>query len=110
MMTKAGRILVMRSRFIGDTVLTVPFLRNLRRAEPQAYIAWMVAPGSSDVVQGIPYVDEMITWDPITIHADSRGAHSTLAAKWGLSGISGDGISIKSMCSNALSRVPSWPI
>ena len=75
-------ILVMRYRFIGDTVLTVPFLRNLRRAEPDAFIAWMVAPGSSDVVKGIPYIDEMIYWDPVTIHADSRGAHRTLSAKW----------------------------
>jgi heptosyltransferase-2 len=71
----------MRYRFIGDTVLTVPFLRNLRRAEPQAFIAWMVAPGSSDVVRGVPYVDEMIYWDPVTIHADSRGTHRTFSAK-----------------------------
>ena len=71
----------MRYRFIGDTVLTVPFLRNLRRSEPDAFIAWMVAPGSSDVVKGIPYVNEMIYWDPVTIHADSRGTHRTLSAK-----------------------------
>ena len=77
----AKKILVMRYRFIGDTVLTVPFLRNLRRADPQAFIAWMVAPGSSDVVKGIPYVDEMIYWDPVTIHADSRGTHRTFSAK-----------------------------
>jgi len=74
-------ILVLRYRFIGDTILTVPFLRNLRRAEPDAYIAWVVAPGSSEVVQGIPYVDELIYWDPPTIHADSRGKHRTLGAK-----------------------------
>jgi len=77
----AKKILVMRYRFIGDTVLTIPFLRNLRRAEPDAFIAWMVAPGSSDVVRGIPYVDQMIAWDPVTIHADSRGAHRTLSSK-----------------------------
>jgi len=71
------KILVLRYRFIGDTILTVPFLRNLRRAEPDAYIAWVVAPGSSEVVRGIPYVDELIYWDPVTIHADSRGTHRT---------------------------------
>jgi heptosyltransferase-2 len=76
------RILVLRYRFIGDTILTVPFLRNLRRAEPEAYIAWVVAPGSCDIVSGIPYVDELIYWDPVTIHADSRGTHRTLADKW----------------------------
>lgn len=77
------KILVLRYRFIGDTILTVPFLRNLRRAEPEAYIAWVVAPGSAEVVTGIPYVDELIFWDPVTIHADSRGTHRTLAAKLG---------------------------
>ena len=77
------KILVLRYRFIGDTILTVPFLRNLRRAEPDAYIAWVVAPGSSEVVQGIPYVDELIFWDPVTIHADSRGTHKTFGDKLG---------------------------
>ncbi len=75
------KILVMRYRFIGDTVLTVPFLRNLRKAEPHAAITWMVAPGSSDAVSGIPYVDHLLYWDPVTIHADSRGAHRTLSSK-----------------------------
>lgn len=75
------KILVLRYRFIGDTILTVPFLRNLRYALPDAFIAWVVAPGSSDVVQGIPYVDELIYWDPVTIHADSSGTHRTFADK-----------------------------
>ena len=75
------RILILRYRFIGDTILTVPFLRNLRYAEPDAHIVWVVAPGSSEVVQGIPYVDELIYWDPVTIHADSRGTHRTFGDK-----------------------------
>lgn len=76
------RILVLRYRFIGDTLLTVPFLRNLRRARPDAHIVWVVAPGSADVVAGIPYVDELLPWDPATRHAESRGAHGTWRAKW----------------------------
>jgi heptosyltransferase II len=75
------KILVLRYRFIGDTILTVPFLRNLRRAEPDAHIAWVVAPGSAEVISGIPYVDELIFWDPVTIHADSRGTHRSLPDK-----------------------------
>ncbi len=82
-MDNAGKkkILVLRYRFIGDTILTVPFLRNLRRAEPDAHIAWVVAPGSATVIRGIPYVDELIFWDPVTIHADSRGTHRTFRDK-----------------------------
>lgn len=75
------RILVLRYRFIGDTLLTVPFLRNLRRAFPDAEIDMVVAPYSSDVLIGTPYVDEFITYDPPTIHADSKGQHNTLKAK-----------------------------
>ncbi len=74
-------ILVMRYRFIGDTILTVPFLRNLRYRHPDGRIDLMVAPYSSDVLRGIPYVNEMIVYDPPTIHADSRGTHSSLMSK-----------------------------
>jgi heptosyltransferase-2 len=81
MTNKRKKILVLRYRFIGDTILTIPFLRNLRYAEPDAFIAWVVAPGSSEVVAGIPYVDELIYWDPVTIHADSRGTHKTYSDK-----------------------------
>ncbi len=66
---------------MGDTILTVPFLRNLRYAEPEAFISWVVTPGSSDVITGIPYVDELIYWDPVTIHADSGGTHRTFGDK-----------------------------
>lgn len=75
------RILVMRYRFIGDTILTVPFLRNLRGAFPGAVIDLMIAPYSSDVLAGIPYVDDLIVYDPPTIHGDSRGEHRTLRSK-----------------------------
>lgn len=71
----------MRYRFIGDTILTVPFLRNLRRAYPGAVIDLMVAPYSSDVLAGIPYVDSFVVYDPPTIHGDSRGEHRTLRSK-----------------------------
>jgi heptosyltransferase-2 len=74
-------ILVIRYRFIGDTILTVPFLRNLRYANPDGNIDLVVAPYSSDVLQGIPYVDNLIVYDPPTIHADSRGEHRSLSSK-----------------------------
>lgn len=74
-------LLVLRYRFIGDTILTVPFLRNLRRAHPHAKIDMMVAPYSSDVLLGTPYVDKFLVYDPPTIHADSRGRHASLLSK-----------------------------
>ena len=58
----AERILVVRNRFIGDTVLAIPFLRNLRRRFPNAVIDVLVEPRSGDVLADCPYKDALITW------------------------------------------------
>ncbi|MDD3014846.1 MAG: lipopolysaccharide heptosyltransferase II [Candidatus Gastranaerophilales bacterium] len=57
------KILVIRYRFIGDTILTVPFLRNLRRAYPDAQIDMLVGPVSGEVLTDCPYVDNLIVFD-----------------------------------------------
>jgi len=56
------RILVIRNRFIGDTLLAIPFLRNLRQNFPEAIIDVLVEPVSGDVLASCPYVDELIRW------------------------------------------------
>jgi len=70
----AERILVMRYRFIGDTILTVPFLRNLRRAFPLARIDVLVGPQSGKVLEGCPYVDELVEFDTTRFHKYDSGA------------------------------------
>jgi heptosyltransferase-2 len=57
------KILVIRYRFIGDTILTVPFLRNLRKAYPDARIDMLVGPVSGDVLADCPYIDNFIVFD-----------------------------------------------
>lgn len=76
----ARKILVMRYRFIGDTVLTVPFLRNLRQAYPTAQIDLMLEPFSGQVIEGCPYVDNIIPFEFRTIHTySSRSERSRLS-------------------------------
>jgi len=72
MKLNANNILVMRYRFIGDTVLTVPFLRNLRGAYPAAHIDLMLEPFSGQVIEGCPYVDRVIPFEFKTIHTYSN--------------------------------------
>jgi len=57
------KILVIRYRFIGDTILTVPFLRNLRRAYPDAQIDMLVGPVSGEVLTDCPYINNLIVFD-----------------------------------------------
>jgi heptosyltransferase-2 len=82
----AKKILVMRYRFIGDTVLTVPFLRNLREAFPAAQIDLMIEPFSGQVIEGCPYVDRVIPFEFKTIHtysaATERGKFSGYIHYW----------------------------
>ena len=84
----AKKILVMRYRFIGDTVLTVPFLRNLREAFPTARIDLMLEPFSGQVLEGCPYVDRMIPFEFRTIHTYSkrsqRGKFAGYVHYWGM--------------------------
>jgi heptosyltransferase-2 len=70
----AKKILVLRYRFIGDTVLTVPFLRNLRGAYPDARIDLMLEPFSGQVLEGCPYIDRVIPFELRTIHKYSAGS------------------------------------
>lgn len=62
------KILVMRYRFIGDTLLTIPFLRNLRDAYPDAQIDMLVAPVSGEIIEKCPYVDNFIYFDTTKKH------------------------------------------
>lgn len=62
------KILVIRYRFIGDTVLTVPALRNLRKAYPNAQIDMIVGPVSGDVLLDCPYLDNLIYFDTTRKH------------------------------------------
>jgi len=64
----------MRYRFIGDTVLTVPFLRNLREAFPQARIDLLIEPFSGEVIAGCPYVDRVVPFTFKTIHKYSQAS------------------------------------
>lgn len=69
----AKRILVVRYRFIGDTILTVPFLRHLRAAFPDAVIDVLVGPESGQVLANCPYVNELITFDTTRFHKYDSG-------------------------------------
>ncbi len=58
------RILVIRYRFIGDTILAIPFLRNLRQAFPAAKIDVLAEPVSGDTLALCPYKDELLFYAP----------------------------------------------
>lgn len=60
-LTNVGRVLVFRALQLGDLLCSLPALRALRRALPQAHVALLSLPWARDFVARYPaYVDEFI--------------------------------------------------
>ncbi|MFA7255268.1 MAG: glycosyltransferase family 9 protein [Candidatus Omnitrophota bacterium] len=59
----APRILITRTDRIGDLVLTTPLFKALREKFPKAWIAALVFLEHREIVEGNPYLDEVILYD-----------------------------------------------
>jgi heptosyltransferase-2 len=70
------RILVARSDRIGDVLISTPVLKALRDHYPSSFIAMMVAASNRELVEGNPYLDQVILLDKDGEH---RGLWGTLA-------------------------------
>ena len=57
------RVLIVLLGAIGDVVRALPLLGRLRRAWPAAHIAWAVEPKSQAVLEGHPWLDELIVYN-----------------------------------------------
>lgn len=75
------RILIIRTDRIGDVTLSTPVVKALREAHPEAYIAFMVRPYARDIVEGNPWLDEVIIYDK---HGAHKGFLATLFFAWRL--------------------------
>ena len=61
-LSAAPRILIIRLSSIGDCVMASPLAQVLRAHFPDAHIAWAVRDKSRAVVEGNPFIDEIISW------------------------------------------------
>ncbi len=57
------RILVVLLGSIGDVVRALALLGRLRRAHPEAHIAWAVEPKSRPILEGHPWLDEIVVFE-----------------------------------------------
>jgi heptosyltransferase I len=53
-------ILILKFAAIGDTILMIPMLKNLRENFPDADITFACSPINYDVVKRIPYIDKIV--------------------------------------------------
>ena len=60
---RAAPSLIILLGAIGDVVRALPLLGRLRRAWPSAHIAWAVEPKSQAVLEGHPWLDQLIIYE-----------------------------------------------
>ena len=70
----SAKILIVRTDRMGDVVLTAPVFKALRKFYPSAHIAVLVQPSAVDLVQGNPYINEVIVDDHEGLHKGVMGA------------------------------------
>jgi ADP-heptose:LPS heptosyltransferase len=73
-MAPRKRILIINVNWVGDVLFTTPFIRAVREAYPESYIACLVHPRCRDMLDGNPRLDEIIIYD-------EGGSHKGLSAK-----------------------------
>jgi lipopolysaccharide heptosyltransferase II len=60
---KIEKVLVVKLRAIGDVLLSTPVIKNLRYNFPNAKIDFLTEPPSKEIIEGNPFVDELIIFE-----------------------------------------------
>jgi heptosyltransferase-2 len=60
---KINRVVVRIPNWVGDAVIAVPALRELRRILPSAHITLVSRPGAADIFIDADFVDEVLVYD-----------------------------------------------
>lgn len=83
---KQKRILVVRTDRVGDVCYITPSLRELKRTFPDAYIATLTQPHTSNLIKNNPYVDSILVddldknkfWDVVSELRKHKFTHALL--------------------------------
>ncbi len=59
----ALEVLLVKTSSIGDVVHTLPVAETIKRTYPSVRLAWVVERAARDILEGNPYVDELIDVD-----------------------------------------------
>src|SRR5689334_22918173 len=57
------RVVVRGTNWVGDSVMTVPALRALRRVLPDAHITLVIRPGTKGIFSEADFIDDLLIYD-----------------------------------------------
>jgi len=82
-LAEAERIALVRLSALGDVINTLPALTALRRARPDAHIAWVCERASASLLEGHPLLDAVIA-------VDRKGWEGSVRRLRGVSRVAGE--------------------
>jgi len=68
---RVASIMVIRTAYVGDVVMTLPLLKPLRDRFPAAKISFLTSQGAAPLLRNHPHVDEILTYDPFWFYPHS---------------------------------------
>jgi len=71
--TSIKRVLIRGTNWVGDAVMSVPAMREIRRCLPESRISLLIRPWVSDVYGKADFLDEVITFDKEGLHQGLSG-------------------------------------
>jgi ADP-heptose:LPS heptosyltransferase len=57
-------ILIIRTAYMGDVVMTLPILKPLKERFPDSRITFLTSSGAKDVLLNNPFIDDILIYDP----------------------------------------------
>jgi len=57
------RVVVRGTNWVGDSLMTIPALRALRRVLPDAHITLVIRPGTKGIFSDVDFIDEILVYD-----------------------------------------------
>jgi heptosyltransferase II len=66
-------ILIRGVNWVGDAVISIPAMREIRRIFPDSHIALLVRPWVADIYSAVEFIDEIIEYDKNGIHRGWAG-------------------------------------
>jgi predicted lipopolysaccharide heptosyltransferase III len=76
-----NKILIIRTAYVGDILMTLPILRPLKEKFPHARITFIASKDGAGLLRGNPYIDRILPFNPFWFYKASIKDYISLISK-----------------------------
>ncbi len=76
LMQTGGNILVIQTAFLGDAILTLPMIQELKKKNSECKLDVLAIPSTQGIFSSSPYVDDVIVIDKRVKQKSIRGLNN----------------------------------